>query len=520
MVYRLALAALLLLAAPARAQVAPVFTFHMPQQGGYGGTVRAADGLLFVQTPFPHTIYALDLAGHVRWSRIPDADPMALGQDCCGTVQDGPTLDAGRLYLNTFDGHTLALDAPTGAVLWDVRTADPAKGETLIEPPLPAGPALIVGSAGDDFAARGWVEALDPATGRTLWRRFNTGPDADVGIQRGDDLGVATWPPQAWQQGGGSTRGLVFDQADNLLIHATGHPAPWNPEQRDGDNRWTSGLFARDPATGAVRWFAPISPHDRYAFGASPSTIPTDLGLLHPDGNGDLYVLDPATGQTRSAQPFVPVNTLTGPLQPDPAKDLHHNRTTRDICPGWPGATGPGRAAYAAGLLYIPANLLCMDMEARTANAIPGTAFMGSALRMKPGVGGKRGALIAWDVAAGKPRWTHDEPYPVVGGVAVADGLVLYGTLDGWLRGLDAQTGALRWQYQADTGIIGAPTIFAAPDGRRYVAILSGLGGVGRVAWPEIDLRDATADHGYANVLRDLPEQETPGGTLIVLPLP
>lgn len=250
--------------------------------------------------------------------------------------------------------------------------------------------------------------------------------------------------------------------------------------------------------------------------------------LLHPDGNGYVYVLDRDTGRMLSATPFVPVNAATG-VDPDTgairrneAKALHQNRVTRDICPGWPGATGPGRAAYQpeTGLLYIPASLLCMDMEARNASYVAGTAFMGANLRLTA-TGANRGALIAWDFAAGKPAWTAPERFPLVGGVVTVGNSVIYGTLDGWLRALDARTGRVRWQFQAAAGIIGTPSVVTGPDGRQDVAVLAGFGGsLGRVARHAIDVRDATAAHGAANALRDLPEQETPGGTLYVFALP
>src|SRR3954447_7097093 len=115
------------------AHLAPVLTFRMGEQGGYTGTVQAAGGLVFVQSPFPHTIYALDPArpdSPVRWKLKPQADTMAWGQACCGTV-GGPALDGARLFINTFDGHTIALEAATGRVAWEVRTAQPSQGETL-----------------------------------------------------------------------------------------------------------------------------------------------------------------------------------------------------------------------------------------------------------------------------------------------------------------------------------------------------------------------------------------------------
>src|SRR4051794_515280 len=161
------------------AALKPVLTFRMGEQGGYAGAIQATGGLVFVQSPFPHTIYALDPArpdNPVRWQVTPNADHMAWGQGTVGTVA-GPVLDGDRLYGNTFDGHTIAVDAATGRVAWDVQTAQPSQGETLPTAPLVAEGKVFVGGGGDDFGARGWIEALDAGTGRTLWKRYNTGPD-------------------------------------------------------------------------------------------------------------------------------------------------------------------------------------------------------------------------------------------------------------------------------------------------------------------------------------------------------
>ena len=238
---------------------------------------------------------------------------MAAGLQCCGAPSGGMTVADGRVLLATQDGHVILLQASDGKPLWDVAVADPAQGETLAAPPLLAGAAVIVGSAGDDFGVRGWLAALDAASGRTLWKRFNTGPDAEVGIgprfhpahpqDAGSDLGVTSWPPGAWQQGGGGLDGpAVYDAAANLLIHATGHPAPWNPTARPGENRWTSGLFARAADTGEALWYDAMNPHDQYALGAGGGLIAAEMDwqgsrralLIHPDRNGHVYVLDRA----------------------------------------------------------------------------------------------------------------------------------------------------------------------------------------------------------------------------------
>jgi lanthanide-dependent methanol dehydrogenase len=534
-----------------------VFYFRTGQSGGQSGAPAVAGDLLLFQTAFPHTLYALDIhqqGAPIRWSFTPPSDRRAAGLTCCDATVGGPVAADGQVVLNTLDGHTVALDAATGQVLWDVMAATLSSGETLSTSPLIAGDRIIIGSAGDDFGARGWVAGLDPHTGATVWKRFNTGPEDDVGIGAGfnppyprdqrHDGGVATWPPQAWQQGGGGLAGnLAYDRDHGILLYGTGHPAPWNPDPRPGDNKWTSGLFARAAQTGDARWFVSISPHDLYALGAAGSVLLADMQwqgqdrnlLIHPDANGQVYVLDRGTGAILSAAPFVPINATQGvdiptdTLRRNVAMDVSPNAVTRDICPGWPGATGADGTSLGASalspqkrLLYVPASRLCMDMEPRDTSFMSGTPFVGANLRMKAPSGISRGALIAWDVSAARPAWTAAEDFPVEGGVlATAGGVVFYGTLDGAFKAVDARDGHLLWQFHASQGIIGQPITFRLADGHQYVAITAGTGGpAGRVAENGIDPRDATAAHGYANALRDLKQPADPSGMLYVFALP
>jgi glucose dehydrogenase len=163
-----------------------------------------------------------------------------------------------------------------------------------------------------------------------------------------------------------------------------------------------------------------------------------------------------------------------------------------------------------------------MDMEIREASYMSGTPYTGVNLRIKALWGARgRGALLAWDVAAGKPAWAVDESLPLESGVlATAGGIVFYGTLDGWLKAVDASSGKPLWQFHASSGIVGQPISFQRTDGHQNIAVLAGVGGAaGAVAQPEIDIRDATAARGYANALRDL-KPDTAGGMLYVFGLP
>ncbi len=522
------------------------------QTSGSAGRAIFDHDRLFVITPFPHSVLALNLArtdASVLWRYSPRADGMAAGLATGHVTTDGAVLSAGRLFLNTFDGHTIALDAATGGVVWDVAMADVERGETLLVAPLAIDDRIYIGNSGSDFGVRGWMAALNAATGRMLWKRYNAGPDVEVGIGEGfsspylprePDLGVTSWPANAWQQGGGGLADApIYDAPLGLLIHTTGHPAPMNAEQRPGANYFTSGLFARDALSGDARWFVPINPHDLYGFGAAGSLIPADIHwqgnnravLIHPDANGMVYVLDRSSGQILSAHPFLEVNASegldarSGTLRGNPAKAAHVNSTTRDICPAWPGATGgTARAAFApqTGLLYIPVSRLCMDMEARQASFMPGTPYMGANLRIKPPRdSNRRGALLAWDVAAGRLAWSADESLPVESGVlATAGGVVFYGTLDGWFKAVDASSGRPLWQFHAASAIVGQPIGFQRADGRQYIAVAAGVGGAaGAVAQKEIDIRDATAARGYANAIRDLKPAAT-DGMLYIFSLP
>jgi lanthanide-dependent methanol dehydrogenase len=531
----------------------PAFFFRLPPGQGHSRTPQIAGHTLFVMTPFPHKLYALALdgaaAGSVRWSYTPHANRAAAGLALDNAGNCGPMVSDDSVYLNTLDGQTIAISAQTGEVLWEIQSANTNAGETLTSPPLVVGDSIIIGSAGDSFGARGWIKALDRKSGRELWRRYSTGPDAEVGIgpsfrplyqdNRGTDLGVSTWPPLAWQHGGGSVSGLLsYDPELDLVFHGTGPPAPGNPDQRPGDNKWTAGLFARDAGTGSARWFVPVNPHDLYGLGATAANVLTDRDwrgakrqlLIHPDGNGYIYVLDRRAGEILAAQPFGLINATTdidiAEARPrrNAAKVVRADVTTRDICPAWPGAVSAGASAFSseAGLLYIPTNFICMDLQPHVVSFIPGTPFTGTTVRINPIPGQPPGALLAWDIAATKAVWQVPEQFPIYSGVLTTAGhLVFYGTLDGWFKAVEALSGQVLWQFRAGSRIIGQPISYLGADGHQYVAVLAGSGGPLSVdGHEEIDTRDTSAGHGFANALSDLPRAPEGGGMLYAFRLP
>jgi lanthanide-dependent methanol dehydrogenase len=196
----------------------------------------------------------------------------------------------------------------------------------------------------------------------------------------------------------------------------------------------------------------------------------------------------------------------------------------RDICPAAPGAKDWTPSAYSprTGLLYLPHNNLCEEAQSSEVGYIAGTPYVGMKSKMYPGPGGNRGFFTAWDVRAAKPAWAIKEDLPVWSGAVVTAGdVVFYGTMDGYFKAVDARTGVQLWQFKTGSGIIGQPVTYRGPDGKQYVAILSGVGGwSGAIVAGGIDPRDSTAALGFVNAMKDLPKRTVKGGTLYVFSLP
>ena len=365
------------------------YTFSTGVVRGHEAAPIVVGGTMFIVTPYPNVVYALDLSrpgAPLRWRFEPKPEAFAQGVACCDVVNRGLAYADGKVFLNTLDNQTIALDASSGKELWRYRSGDIRAGETRTMAPLVVNGRVLIGNSGGEYGVRGWLVALDAQKGKEVWRAYSTGPDRDVLIgpgykpfyakDRGADLGVKTWPTDAWKIGGGTVWGWIsYDAELDLVYYGTANPGPWNAEQRPGDNKFTSGLFARDASTGQARWFYQLSPHDEFDYDAVNESVLVDLVidgkprkvLVHPDRNGYVYVMDRSTGEVLSATPFVSVNTSTGidletgSLQYASAKAAaNRNRGARNL-PRLPGRQGLAAlrvfAAHAAALHTAPESL-------------------------------------------------------------------------------------------------------------------------------------------------------------------
>jgi PQQ-dependent dehydrogenase (methanol/ethanol family) len=535
----------------AKLQVA--LTFSTGTTEGFESAPLVVNNTMYVVAPWPNTVFALDLTkpgAPAKWVYHPNPSAAAKGEACCGPVNRGAVYDSGKLFLALLDGNSVAVDANSGKELWRTKVADIQKGETITMAPLVAEGKVLVGMSGGEMGVRGRLTALDEGSGKIAWIGYSTGPDKDVLIgadynppyaqDRGKDLGVSTWPAEAWKTGGGSVWGwLSYDPQLKLLYYGTSNPGPWNPEQRPGDNKFTAGVFARDIGTGDVRWFYQSTPHDLFDHDDINEIVLADVpagngqripAMLRPDRNGFFYVQDRRNGRILSVAPYGYVNVYkgidlkTGRLIPVPGKEPQPGRVVRNICPASPGAKDWNPSAFSpiTGLVYIPRINLCQDEGVQNANYIAGTPFVGADVKMYAGPGGNRGVFTAWDPVHQRKVFEINEDLPLwSGALATGGGVVFYGTMDGWFKAIDARTGKLLWQFKTGSGIIGQPISYRGPDGRQYIAVPSGVGGwAGAIVSADLDPKDPTGALGFSNAMKDLKTKSSPGGMVYVFALP
>ena len=399
------------------------WTFSTGVLRGHEGGPLVIGDMMYVHTPFPNTVFALDLKneGKIIWKYEPRQDPNVIPIMCCDTVNRGVAYADGKIFLHQADTTLVALDAKTGAKVWSVMNGEAGKGQSGTDAPFVFKDKVLIGISGGEFGVRGSIDCVQHQGRQAgLARLFDRAGLRNADRSRQDDVArqagrsrihrLSTWQGDQWKLGGGTTWGWYsYDPELNLVYYGTGNPSTWNPVQRPGDNRWSMTIFARDLDTGMAKWVYQMTPHDEWDYDGVNEMILTDqtIGgqprklLTHFDRNGFGYTLDRATGELLVAEKYDPsVNWATKvdmdkssktygrPLVVDAYSTQHNGEDTnsKGICPAAFGTKDQQPAAYSpeTQLFYVPTNHVCMDYEPYKVSYTAGQAYVGAAVAMYP----------------------------------------------------------------------------------------------------------------------------------------
>jgi len=451
------------------------------------------DGTLYISSSSgPKGVYALDAGtGKMKWQYQPDVAEDVQPFVCCDVDSRGVSFADGKILFSQLDGFLTALDAQSGKPLWKSQVVDYKDGETNTSPPLIVKNMAIVGFSGGEYGARGAIQAFDISSGKKLWKTWT--------IPGPGEPGNDTWKGDSWQHGGGAAWYVgSYDAKTNTIFYGTSNPGPWNAAVRSTgtsdygklSNAGSSATLALDPDTGKIKWQIQSTPAEAWDYDGVNELVLADIAIngqktpvyMKADRDGFFFVANRETGKLISAEPFVPVNwaksfdVANDRAIEDPMKRPRLDYKATDICPSWMGGKNWQPISFnpATGLVYIPSNNMCQDMQASDIVYRRGMFYLGNDFAVNPGHGGYLGQLLALDPATQKAAWSINLPLPWNGGtMTTAGNLVFFGDIQGIFHALDAKTGADLWHMNVGSGVGAGPVTFAV-NGKQYVAVLAG----------------------------------------------
>jgi alcohol dehydrogenase (cytochrome c) len=455
------------------------WVYQMPTPLMVETTPLVVDGIMYLTEP-PSNVVALDAATGRQYWRYRRELPNRINV-CCGQVNRGVAILGNRVFIGTVDAHLVALDAKTGAVLWDVLVADHTTGHSITVAPLVVKDTVICGISGGEYGVRGFLDAYDAATGKRRWR-FWTVPEPG-------QPGGETWPGDAWKTGGAPTWTTgSFDAEQNLIIWGTGNPSPdWNGDSRHGDNLYSDSAIALDADTGKLKWYFQFVPHDVHDWDATQVPILVDgewrgqpRKLIYwAHRNGFYYVLDREKGTFLFGTPFAKqtwAKGLDSAGHPIRLPNIDPSPEGTYIWPGVQGATNWYSPSYSplTRLFYLSVWENRSVYHKGEQAYSPGNRYIGSVplidLPEDPG----HGAVRALNPQTGERVWNYDLHTKHWAGVLSTAGQLVFGGSDeGHFFALDAETGREVWRQNLG-GIIRANPVTYLVGGRQFVSIAAG----------------------------------------------
>ncbi len=465
----------------------PVWTLSTGVTEGHQSPPIVNDGIMYITTPL-NLVYALNAAtGEPIWEY---RRQLPFDLSLMHPTNRGVALYGDKVYMATSDAMLVALDAKTGAVVWEKPVEDYKTGYYMTMAPLAVDGKIMVGVSGGERGIRGFVAALDAETGEQVWKTYT--------IPAPGEPGSETWPGDSWKTGGGPVWVTgTYDPELNTTYWGTGNAGPWIGEARPGDNLFANSVIALDADTGAMKAYHQYHWNDSWDWDEVSPPMLMDVNrngrtfpaLVHAGRNGYLWLLERGMDEIKfvDAKPYVYQNVFAS-IDPTTGRPTYNEEAKPGIdrpatyCPSLSGGKNWTPAAYSpeTELLYIPANEnYCTTMAGAVAEYRPGQNFTGTA-----GITGSIregadhiGELQAWNINTGEKVWTHEYDMANWGPVLATGGGLVFsgGTADRYFRAFDAQNGDMLWEERLNSGITGVPSTFEV-DGVQYIAIQSGWG--------------------------------------------
>ncbi|MCD9110797.1 PQQ-dependent dehydrogenase, methanol/ethanol family [Bradyrhizobium japonicum] len=483
-----------------------VWSYNLESSRGIEATPLVVDGIMYQSAPW-NVVHAIDArTGTKIWSFDPGVDRSKTYRGCCDAVSRGLALYKGKVFVAAYDGRLIALDATTGAKLWETDTLiDHAHSYTITGAPRVFNGKVVIGQSGAEYGVRGYVTAYDSETGHQLWRWFTVPGDPSKPFEDASmEAAAKTWDPSGkyWINGGGGAPwdSITFDPDLNMVYVGTGNGGPWNRKLRSpsgGDNLYLGSIVALDADTGRYIWHYQETPGDNWDYTSTQPMILADIKIdgaprkviLHAPKNGFFFVIDRTNGKFISAKNFVDVNWATGydangrPIELPAARDADQYESI----PGPDGAHNwqPMSFNPLTGLVYLPAQHIPVNLSPEKSfvqnAAAPGKlgGLLGGNIGFvfNPPKSAPFGRLLAWDPVHQKEVWRVEHVSPWNGGtLTTAGNLVFQGTADGRFVAYDAANGTKLWEMPTGTGAVAAAATYMVDD-RQYISIAVGWGG-------------------------------------------
>ena len=511
---------------------------------GQESTPLVIDGVMYVTGAWSK-VFALDAkSGAQLWTYDPKVPGRVGVNACCDAVNRGVAAWQGRVYLGTLDGRLIALNAATGEPAWEVMTVPEGARYTITGAPRVVKGMVVIGNSGAEMGMRGYVTAYDAGTGKQIWRFYTVPGDPSKPFESSAlEKAAKTWSGEWWKLGGGGPvwDSIVYDPTLDLIYIGVGNGTPWNRDKFKGDALFLTSIVALKAATGEYVWHYQTTPGDEWDYDACSPLILADLEfggkkrsvIMQAPKNGFFYVLDRATGELLSADPYAVTNWAksidpkTG--RPNIESAARYSETGKPFVampgPGGGHSWQPMSFSPLTKLVYIPVTEVGFPFipeKSATLHELAwntGVDFNAGSLPQDPKVkafikSGLKGHLAAWDPVARKEVWRADLGRPWNGGVvSTAGNLVFQGNGMGEFVAYGADTGVRLWSAETQAGVLAAPIAYSV-DGDEYVAIEVGWGGAFGLAAGELAL--------YSHVASNLPRVLVYklGGTASLPPLP